>query len=293
MSRVLVIGGTGMLGRPVAVQLVNDGFDVRVMTTNPKKAEAWFGDRVEIAEGNVEYRQSLINAMDGCEYVYINLKGGPTKAEYIGIEQEGSKNIYIAAQKAGIKKVVQISEARVDETHARFIHHGVKLAAEKALIASGLTYVILKPTWFCESLPLFVQKTTATLIGRGEGRFHFLAVADYVDIVSKCFSTDKADNKILTVFGPELLSMADALGRFLKTVYPEVKISRLPQWLARMTAMFSFNKNLKSVVNLMTFFNKYDDAAVSGDPVECDRLFGPCTITVDQWAEMYRKIIKG
>ena len=163
MAKVLVIGATGMLGRPIVVQLVLDGFDVRVLSTNLNKARAYFGEDVEYAEGNVGNRESQKAAMQGCDYVYVNLKGGPTVKDYIRIEEDGSRNIYYAtAVETGIKKLVQISEARADERHEFFIAHKVKVAAEKALKAAGLIYVILKPTWFCESLPLMVRGNKAT-----------------------------------------------------------------------------------------------------------------------------------
>jgi len=293
MPKILIIGGTGMLGRPVVVTLFREGFTLRVMSTNPDRAKMYFGDKIEYAKGDVRVRESLRQAMEGCDYVYVNLKGGPTKADYVRIEEEGSKNIYAAAKEMGIKKIVQISEARADEKHAFFIVHKVKVEAEKALVASGLTYTILKPTWFCESLPLMVSRDSATMVGPGEASFHFVASADYAQIVTECFKSDKADNKSLVIFGPERLSLEDALGRFLKIVHPDAKIKRLPLGLARLAATFSFNKRLRSVVNLMNFFNKNDDSHVAGDPKEAERLFGPCTTTVEEYAEMYRKIVKG
>jgi len=293
MPKVLVVGGTGMLGRPIVVRLFQEAFDIRVFTTNPDRARRYFGDKVEYAKGDVGVRESLRQAMEGCDYVYVNLKGGPTKDDYVRIEEEGSKNIYAAAKEMKIKKLIQISEARADEKHTFFIAHKVKVAAEKALKASGLTYTVLKPTWFCESLPLTLQGNTATLVGPGKASFHFVAVADYARIVSECFKTDKADNKSLVIFGPEKLTLEEALARFLKIVYPDYQIKRLPIWLARLAAAFSFNKRLRALVNLMVFFNKNDDSEVSGDPKEIERLFESCTITVDEYAGMYRKIVKG
>ena len=38
MTKILVIGGTGMLGRPVTHRLLNDGFAVRLFTSHPDQA---------------------------------------------------------------------------------------------------------------------------------------------------------------------------------------------------------------------------------------------------------------
>jgi len=293
MDKVLVVGGTGMLGRPVAVRLLSDGFAVRIFTGHPDRARRFFGDLVEYAAGDAGNRESLIRAMDGCDYVYVNLKGGPTKGDFLRVERDGSKNIYSAAKESGIKKVVQISEARADERHIHFIQHRAKVEAEKALAASGLTYIVLKPTWFCESIPLFIRGGKATLIGSGKVSFHFLAAADYAKMVSECFQSSKADNKSLVVFGPERVSLTDAMQIFLSIVHPGIKISRLPMWLARLSAAFSMNAKLRAVVNLMAFFDKNDDTTVAGDPSEADAIFGRSTTTVEEYARMYRQIVKG
>lgn len=293
MPKILAVGGAGMLGRPVVVTLVSDGFPVRVFTTNIDRARRHFADRVEYAEGDVGDVESLRRAMEGCDFVYVNLKGGPTKADYIRVEEIGAKNIYAAAKDAGIKKLVQISEARADEKHAFFIVEKVKVEAEKALKSSGLNYVILKPTWFCESLPLALGNGKATLVGSGKSSFHFLSSADYAAIVSKCFETDKADGRSLVIFGPEPMTLNDALAKFLSIAYPDVKISRIPLFMARIAATFSFNKKLRSIVNLMAFFDKSDDSGILGNPVEADEIFGRSPTTVEEYARMYRKIVKG
>jgi uncharacterized protein YbjT (DUF2867 family) len=293
MPKVLAVGGTGMLGRPVVVTLINDGFAVRVFSTDTNRARRHFGDNVEYASGNVGDVDSLRRAMEGCDFVYVNLKGGPTNADFIRVEETGAKNVYAAAKAAGTKKLIQISEARADDKHAFFIVEKVKVEAEKALKSSGLNHVLLKPTWFCESLPLMLGHEKATLVGSGKSTFHFLSSADYAEIVSKCFATDQADGKSLVIFGPESMSLREALERFLSIAYPDVKISRVPLFMARLAAAFSFNKDLRSIVNLMAFFDKNDDSGIVGSPAEADRLFGRSPTTVEEYARMYRKIVKG
>ncbi len=293
MPKILAVGGTGMLGRPVVVTLLNEGFPVRVFTTDINRAQRHFGDRVEYASGDVGDVDSLRRAMEGCDFVYVNLKGGPTKADYIRVEETGAKNVYAAAKETGIKKLVQISEARADEKHAFFIVEKVKVESEKALKSSGLNHAILKPTWFCESLPLTLGNGKAALVGSGKSSFHFLSSADYAAIVSECFKTDKADGKSLVIFGPESMTLRDALAKFLSIAYPDVKISRIPLFMAKIAAAFSFNKQLRSIVNLMAFFDKNDDSGIVGNPAEADSLFGRSPTTVEEYARMYRKIVKG
>ncbi len=289
--KILVVGGTGMLGRPVVKQLLADGFTLRLLTTHPDKAKRLFGDRVEYAAGDVGNIDSLKTALAGCEAVYVNLKGGPTKADYIRIEQEGAKNIYVAAKETGIRKIVQIGGANFTAKNAAHILARTKVEAEKALTASGITYVILRPSWFCESLPLSLQGNKAVFVGSGRRSFFFLAAADYAKVVSRCFRSDIADNKALTIFGPEPMPVPEGLRRFLVICRPEAKVNHLSIWLARMVAMASFSPGLKAAVDLMAFFDKHDDADVEFPPDEADWLFGRCRTTVDEWAQAYKETL--
>jgi uncharacterized protein YbjT (DUF2867 family) len=293
MAKILVIGGTGMLGRPVTLELIKENFDVRLFTTDEGKARAIFKDSVEYGIGNVSDPVSLRKAMDDCDFVYINLRGGPGRADYFKVEERGSKNIYAAARDMGIKKVIQISVANVSEKNNGYIYIKVKLEAQKALRASGLTYTILRPSWFCESLPLLLQKDKMVFVGSGRTSFYFLAAADYARIVARCFQTDRADNRILTIFGPEPMPIPEALRRFLSIAHPDVRIDHLPIWLAKFSAFITFSKKLRAAVDLMAFYDRHDDSEVEIGPEEADRLFGRCQTTVELWSEVYRKVIKG
>ena len=50
---ILVVGGTGMLGEPVARRMRADGYQVRIFTRNVEKARAKFGAEYEVAAGAV------------------------------------------------------------------------------------------------------------------------------------------------------------------------------------------------------------------------------------------------
>jgi nucleoside-diphosphate-sugar epimerase len=50
--RILVLGGTGLLGAPVARRLRADGFAVRVLSRDPEKARRMFGPSIEVVAGD-------------------------------------------------------------------------------------------------------------------------------------------------------------------------------------------------------------------------------------------------
>jgi nucleoside-diphosphate-sugar epimerase len=51
MTRLLVVGGTGLLGQPTTERRRDDGFDVRVLVRDPRRAGERLGDSVEVVPG--------------------------------------------------------------------------------------------------------------------------------------------------------------------------------------------------------------------------------------------------
>src|SRR3990172_6061070 len=106
---ILDIGATGMLGRPVAEQLMKDGFTVRVLARSPEKAKSIFGEGYEIVKGDFENAASLKFAMEGCDGVHVSIKGGPTDADFERVDHQGMRRIAEAAKAAGVGRVTLIS----------------------------------------------------------------------------------------------------------------------------------------------------------------------------------------
>ena len=75
-QKILVIGASGLLGKPVAHRLKNSGYSVRNLAHDIAEAARLFGDEFEIVKGNVEDVAKLEKAMESCFGIHINLSGG-------------------------------------------------------------------------------------------------------------------------------------------------------------------------------------------------------------------------
>jgi uncharacterized protein YbjT (DUF2867 family) len=104
-EKILVIGGTGMLGQPVVRQLTTDGFSVRVLARTPAKAATLFGSTVEVCAGDLDDAASIRSAMQGCTRVHVSIKGGPTPADFDRIEVRGTQAIAAAAKQTGVQHI--------------------------------------------------------------------------------------------------------------------------------------------------------------------------------------------
>ena len=274
MTTILVLGGTGLLGRPVVERLLLDGFQVRLLARDPEKTRTKVQDSADIVAGDVTLVDDVKQAMEGCQGVHISV-GGPA-------DQASAEAVAAVAAGSRIQRITYLSGSTVAEKHRWFPMVAQKLAAEKALRACPVPSTILCPTWPMEQLPRFVREGRATVIGDQPTPLHWFAAADLARMVSNAFRSEEAADTRLYVHGPQALRMGDALERFCRAEHPDIQVTTLPIEAARATARTSGDPMLGFIAEMMAYF---DQAGELGDSAEADRLLGPNTITLDRWLE--------
>lgn len=285
-KRILVIGGTGMLGKPVAQQLKADGFKVRVLARTPEKAKSMLGDGYEIVKGDFEDAASLKSALAGCAGVHINLKGGPREADFDRVDHHGTRIVAEAAHAANVGRVTLISAYAVSPEKADTPESRSKVKGEAALKSSGVPYTIFRCSWFMETLPLFVQGKNISLIGNQIHPLHWIAAADYARSISNSYKTEETLNKELYIFGPEAYSMGEAMKIYTELAAPDVKITPVSTRMLSILGTLTFNTEWKSLSTLMGHYERHGE---EGSPEEANRLLGAPKMTLKEWCEKNRK----
>ncbi len=163
-DKILVAGATGGVGQLVVAKLLAKDLSVRALTRTRSKAESMFEGKVEIIEGDIRYPNTLAEATQDINYIicctgttafpslrwdFVNLFQPANSPE--AVDGEGVKNL-LAAAPQDLKRFVFVSSAgvlRKDELPYNILNaFGVldaKLMGEKAIIASGLPYTIVRP----------------------------------------------------------------------------------------------------------------------------------------------------
>ncbi len=138
MKTILVIGATGMLGKPVAKQFLKDGFHVRVLARNPQKAQQVLGDGFDIRAGDVANGISLHTALKDVDGVHISLKGGPSEADFERMDHHATRDIAQLAKECGTPRVTLLSSYAVRPEKADTPESRAKFRGEQALKASNV-----------------------------------------------------------------------------------------------------------------------------------------------------------
>jgi uncharacterized protein YbjT (DUF2867 family) len=288
MKRILVIGATGMLGKPVAMQLRKDGCRVRVLARDIKKAQSHFDDTFEFVQGDVQKSETISKAIENCDGIHISLKGGPTPESYDRIEHKGTATVAKIAKEAGIDQLTFLSGASTSKENSWFYIPRAKYDAENAIHESGIDFTIFRASWFMESIPLFIKGNKIIKFGKQLSPVHWIAVSEYANMVSKSFSKDEAKNKILYVYGPESIPLTRAFQTYCKCVRPDLQISTMPIWFMKIISTVSRKTELKDVTNLMAYYETITEKA---DPSETFELFGKPQITLNKWCQAQKVIV--
>ena len=279
-ERILVVGATGMLGRPVAERLLAEGFAVRALSRSPERARGLLPAGIEVVPGDVAEPDSLAGALDGCAGVHINLKGGPADADYERVEHQGARAVALAARAAGVRQLTYLSGYTIGPDTARSPESRAKWRAEQAIRASGVPATIFRATWFMETLPQFVRGRAAILLGRQPHPLRWLAAADYAQMVARSYRTAAALGRELYLYGPEPLTMREALRRYLARLAPGVRLTRLPLWLSAGLGRATGDAELRSLTTLMAYYDRHGE---TGDPGPAEAICGRAELTLDEW----------
>lgn len=219
-KRVFVLGATGTIGRAVVRALVQRDHEVVCFlrpgtegTARRKTAAEYLGVEylrgAELRYGDVTQLASLekqglrgekFDAMISC----MASRTGVAKDAW-AIDHKAHMNALSAATAAGMAQMILLSAICVQKPRLAFQH--AKLAFEKALIESGLTYSIVRPTAYFKSLSGQITRVQTgkpfLLFGSGDlTSCKPISDRDLADYIADCLNDESKHNRILPIGGP-------------------------------------------------------------------------------------------
>lgn len=279
LKKVLVLGGTGLLGRSAVLALQKSGYQVRIMTHNKGNAQKLFDSSFELIQGDVTDEVLLEKAIYGCQGIHISIGGS--------IDQLSAENVSKLAPKFEIERITYISGATVREENRWFPMTAQKLNAENAIRNSRVNYTIFCPTWPMEMLVRFARAGKPFLIGKQPNLIHWFALDDLGRMITAAYQKDEAINKRFFIHGPQAITLKHALELYCKALHPNGKpVSVIPVWVAKLLGLLTRNQTLKFAADLMNYFDKTSEG---GDPADANKILGAPKTTLEDWIKQQQK----
>jgi uncharacterized protein YbjT (DUF2867 family) len=203
--KILVIGSTGMIGKPVTKELISAGLPVTLMARNVEKTEHVFPG-VPVVFGDIFDPLSLLNAFRDQEALYINISPPRTAKESDRMpEREGLGNIIAVAKEAGIKRIFFLSSLIQSYNGTDGFDWWIfrmKMDAAHKIRASGIPYTIFYASTFFENFDQLLKKGSRIMLASGsKAPMYCIAAKDFGKQVARAFALPATENKEYNVQG--------------------------------------------------------------------------------------------
>ncbi|MBL7745437.1 MAG: NAD(P)H-binding protein [Chitinophagaceae bacterium] len=260
--KILFIGATGMLGKPVAKELIKSGFDVTLLARDTRKMQSLFPGQ-PILQGDVLDVSGLTEAMKGADAVYCNLSiMQNSTGKDPQTEREGMANIIAAAKRSSIKRIAYLSSLvhRYQGTNNfDWWAFRIKKEALEKIKTSGLAYTIFYPSTFMEAYPnQMIMGSKIAMLGNSLMPMWFIAAEDYARQVAASFRLLKAENREYSIQGAEPFTFDQANKVFIQHYTKrKLKVMKAPIGVMKFLGLFSAKFNYAS--HICEALNKYPE----------------------------------
>ncbi len=237
---ILIVGATGNLGGEITRQLAESGRPIRAMvraTSDPAKVDMLKGLGAEIVQGEMQDPTSLDMACQGVSAVISTVSAMPSSYQpeennIQDVDIQGLSNLIEAAKNSGVDHFIYTSfSGGID---LDFPLRNAKRTVEEQLKASGLTYTILRPSYFMEAwlspaIGFDYVNGTAQICGTGAGPISWISVPDVAAFAVASLDNPAARNAVIELGGPEALSPLEVVKIFEEVGGKQFELSFVPE----------------------------------------------------------------
>lgn len=254
LATVLVTGATGYVGSHLVFKLRGLGQPVRCLV------------RPEASESDLQFLRSLgaevvatdldrpgahvFQAFAGAQAV-VHLIGSiaPKKGEsFSDLHEKTTGQLIELCQNHNISRVAMVTALGAGPS-ASSRYHLTKWQAEEVVRASGLEYVILRPSLVVgrmvgrrdsklvtRYINLILSSRAVPLINGGVNRIQPVFIGDLVEVLSACVSPGSTLEGTLELGGPDLVTMREFVEQLMAVIGERKPIIGLPGFIAQAAA---------------------------------------------------------
>ncbi|MEO7421459.1 MAG: NAD(P)H-binding protein [Ornithinibacter sp.] len=222
--RALVTGATGYIGSRLVPRLLDEGWDVSVLTRDAGKvADRRWIDRVQVVEGDASSVSSLAEAFDGVDVAYYFLHSMDGKGSFVERDRELARTFGRAASQAGVGRIIYLSGLHPAEGDLSD-HLSSRVEVGDLLMASGVPTAVLQAAIILgagsasfEMLRHLTTRLPVMITPKWlDNRIQPIAVRDVLHYLVGAAHLPPEVNRTFDIGGPEVLTYRAMIDRFAK-----------------------------------------------------------------------------
>ena len=246
MTRILVLGGTGFVGRAVCEKLSERSSSDRIVVPTrrePRGNGVRLLPTVDLMIGDVNHPATLARLVAGSDVV-VNLVAilHGSRAQFERAHVTLPQQLVQACKAAGVRRIVHVSALGVG-ADAPSDYLRSKTAGEAVLMQSGLEVTVLRPSVIFGAHDHFINlfarlqslAPVVPLAGSG-ARFQPVWVEDVAGAIVRCIDSKATIGKTYECAGPQVFTLSEIVrlaGRWSGHERPQIP---LPAWAGKLQA---------------------------------------------------------
>jgi uncharacterized protein YbjT (DUF2867 family) len=241
---VVITGAFSYTGKYATRILLSRGHNIRTLTYHPERTNP-FGDKVQVYPFDFDRPGRLSQTLRGASTLvntyWVRFPHG--KSTFEGAIRN-TRTLIRAAKDGGLRRIVHVSIANPSAESPLGYYRG-KAELEEAVIGSGLSYAILRPTvifgaedilinniaWFIRRFPVFGIP--------GDGRYSIRPI--YVEDVARLIAdaVDQPENTVRNAVGPETFRFEELVKLIATQLGRPARLVHLPMPLAYLSTLLA------------------------------------------------------
>ena len=239
---VVITGAFSYTSKYATRLLLSRGYKIRTLTYHPERNNP-FGERVQVFPYSFHDPEQLSRILRGASTLintyWVRFPRGESTFE---TAVQNTRTLIAAAKDAGVRRIVHVSIANPSLQSPLGYYKG-KAQLEQAVIDSGLSYAIVRPTvifgvedilinniaWFVRRFPVFGIP--------GDGRYAIRPI--YVEDTARLLAdaVDQPGNTVLDAVGPQTFAFEELVKLIAEKMGRSVRIVHLPMPLAYLSTL--------------------------------------------------------
>ena len=268
---LLIIGGTGTLGRQIVLQALTKGYQVRCLVRNFRKASFLKEWGVELVYGDLARPETIPPCLKGITAI---IDASTSRADELNslkkVDWKGKLYLIEAAKIANVQRLIFFSAQNVEQ-FSNIPLMKVKNGIEIKLKESGIPYTIFRLTGFyqglieqyaipiLENLPIWVTNENTCV--------SYMDTQDIAKFCLKALQLPETQNKTFFLGGPKGWVSSEIINLCEQLAGQSAKVNQIPLFVLKLVTkflgFFEWGQNISDRLAFVEILNVENDFSKS------------------------------